>query len=186
MIDQEKFNNVLNAFYNNNLSISQFICDVLEHHHLFASTHAIVIEDLFTNVSRIMTAFMSQPRNVKCTETLVHHYACEMYSKEVQSLTGPGSGLQFNAKHAQAHQVDRFNANSLMSTISNTAPRLWALSCRLMTADGLSKRSLEDPKKAKLTLIVSTSTSRLYIVKVNQGASVECDVSNIAHNSGKQ
>ena len=161
MLDQEKYEDIFNAFAKNDISISQFICNILQHHHLFGLPHSTLIDDLFANSKKILVSFMSHPQTFYSSRDTVHHYACEIYSREIRTLTSTGSGLQFNAKHARASQVHDFNSDLLMANLSKSAPYLWKLILKLLIVDGISEGALSDANKLKIMHIVSTSTSRL-------------------------
>lgn len=152
----QKYKTILSTFEALELSISDFIINLIKFDHEFISEHGYLVNDVFGHAGSIFLAFAQHPRTSGLSLKWSTSLSTEIYKGEVRRLTDKSTGLHFNVSNAKAQQISRFASGELISTISTIAPHLWGLIRSLMLSDGESGLINEDGKKARVLDLVCT------------------------------
>lgn len=163
MTDWDKSINVLNSLLDNGIQFSVLIRTIVQYHEALSPIYADLIENLFASADSIASLFLNNPQSKRAMYDWAHDHASQIYCDEIGTLTELESGLQFNASKTHAHQVMKFDINSIIYNISIKAPYLWSLSSRVLRTDRVVEGVSSEESKHKTRQIVSTSTTRLFL-----------------------
>lgn len=164
MIEWDKYNNVLSAFQLNGVRISEFMSTLVRHSEDFEQSFPGVIDDMFANAGTLASAFEAHPRSQNIMWTWAHQCTSELCSLEAHEISRRDKSLYFNARHAQATNITKFNTAALVNRLSTNAPFLWQLVSRLMKSNLSEEGDDDESDELSTGQVVSTRTIALAVL----------------------
>lgn len=162
-MDWSQYHRIFSTFTNEQLSISEFIISVLKYSEDFDSQFQWLIDDLFTRTGEILATFALQQKSTEISKKWAHTLACQLYMKDIDRLQRAETGLHFNVSNASHNQITSFNSGTLIQCMSNNAPRLWDLTCTILSAREVRSDAEEYEDDKKVLELVSTSHYSMHI-----------------------
>lgn len=148
---------ILDTFQASQVSISEFLIDLLRFTQEFESKYTILVHDLFQNVGSVLTLFAEHPRSKNASVEWAMTLSTRTIIQDVQRLTDKTSGLHFNAKNAKAHQIREFASGKLVSQMSTSAPYLWSVMQNLLDSYGVPNDCKDFERQKKIIDVVCNS-----------------------------
>ncbi|KAG2754117.1 hypothetical protein P692DRAFT_20721119 [Suillus brevipes Sb2] len=127
----QKLNNVLRCFEVNNMTISEFIEQLLQS---TEEAHASAKNNLVQKGSEICTHLYQYPNTHTSISLWAYGIVRSALSAEIKDLTRKENGLHFHAKSATTEQLENLFMPQLAEKIRRHAPTVWRLIFSLLDA----------------------------------------------------
>lgn len=153
--DWQKYKTVLDTFKHLDLSITDFIVNLIKYDQEFTSEYGSLVRDVFDNADSMFLAFAQHRRSASTCLKWATSLSTEIYKGEIKRLTNKSAGFHFNASNATAHQISDFASGELVSRMSVIAPNIWGLMQSLLLSEGGANARGDDEWRLRIFNLVS-------------------------------
>ena len=124
--DWHKYNRILDTFRRFDISISEFLKNLILYDDQFQSEHAFLITDLFHNAGSILLSFARHNRSMNASAEWSLAHTKEIFKGELLRLADKSTGFHFNAANAKARPINDFASGRIITRVATIAPHFWS------------------------------------------------------------
>ncbi|KAI6012049.1 hypothetical protein EDC04DRAFT_2609618 [Pisolithus marmoratus] len=125
MDNSQKVDYLLNTFWLLQIMLPQFILGLLSSQKYQNDPVVLGFASQINNIIEIFSKYSETGK--QNVQALANNIAMEMYVDEVERIAAEGSGLHFDATHANVQQLEGFNIDELAWKMKQDAPHLWEM-----------------------------------------------------------